>query len=549
MLTNWFSVRIPVELAAGVDALRAGGGGVRDAAIHIALLGAAVILVRSLSRIWFFTPARLSEYQLREDMFAHCMRLQPDFYRKFATGDLISRATSDITFARAFAGFGILQVFNVIGAVVMTLGQMLAISPLLTVACALPVALCFGFIQLGMKKLMTMQRQAQVLQGRLSDELIGTVQGVGTIQSFCVEAPFQARMDALAEEIRATNISLAKLRAWIFPTIALAGGGSVYLLLAIGGPMALEHKLSAGDLAAFISLTAYLLFPMMAMGFVVSVIQRSEASLERIYAVLDAPIERPELGRALPFPTPGKGPSLSIRNLSFGWTDRLVLKDIQVEIPAGATVGIFGRTGSGKTTLLRLLARLANPAEGTVLVGSTDLTRLDLEDWRRRVTLVLQTPFLFSETIAENVGFGADPEVIREAVGAAALEPDLKALPDGLNTVVGERGIVLSGGQRQRVALARGLARRSELLLLDDVLSAVDHRTEQELIRMLEERWKSQGNFTSVIVSHRMSVLERTDVVMVMDEGRVVDQGTHAELLTRPGLYQEAWKAQNGEAA
>lgn len=517
----------------------------REAAIRIAVLGAAVILVRSLSRIWFFTPARICEYNLREDMFAHCMRLQPDFYRKFATGDLLSRTTSDITFARAFAGFGILQVFNVLAAVGMTLGQMLAISPLLTAACAAPVAVAFTGVQLGMRRLMTMQRQSQVLQGRLSDELIGTVQGVGTIQSFCVETPFQQRLEKTSAEIRATNLALAKLRAWIFPTIALAGGVSVYLLLAVGGPMALNGSLSAGNIAAFVSLTAYLLFPMMAMGFVVSVIQRSEASLERIYAVLDAPVDRPEMGRMLPFTTPGKGPAISLKNLSFGWSqERPVLKDLSFDIPAGATVGIFGRTGSGKSTLLRLLARLVNPPEGTVQIGGNDLCRLDLQDWRERVTLVLQTPFLFSETISENVGFGKEASVIAEAVAAASLGPDLKALPDGLNTVVGERGIVLSGGQRQRVALARGLARKSELLLLDDVLSAVDHRTEQELIRMLEDRWKSQGNFTSIIVSHRMSVLERTDFVLVMDEGRLVDKGTHEELLARPGLYRESWDAQ-----
>ena len=548
LLTNWLTVRIPMELAGGLDALRAGDPGVRDAAIRIAILGAAVIGVRTLSRIWFFTPARIVEYNLREAIFAHALRMQADQYRRFSTGDLISRATSDITFVRAYSGFGILQVFNVVGTAVMTVGQMMWMSPLLTVACALPLVATFVGMQVGIRRLMTLQRKGQVLLGKLSYELLGTLQGVGTVQAFCVEHSFQARMEEVSAEIRSTNLEMARLRAWMFPAIAVAGGVAVYLLLALGGPEVLAGALTAGQLAAFVALTSTLLFPMMALGWTVSVVQRSEASLERIYAVLDSPVTRPEMGRSLPFPTPGRGPSLSLRALSFGWEPgRRVISDITAEVAAGSTIGIFGRTGAGKSTLLRVLSRLHNPEDGMVLVGGVDLNRLDLDDWRRRMTLVPQTPFLFSESISENVGFGSEPVEIQTAVDAAALGPDLQVLPSGLATIVGERGIVLSGGQRQRVALARGLLRRSELLLLDDVLAAVDHHTEAELIRMLSERAACRENpVTCVIVSHRMSVLEKVDHIWVMDGGRLVDQGTHAELLQRPGLYLEAWQAQQG---
>lgn len=548
LLTNWLTVRIPMELAGGLDALRAGDPGVRDASIRIAILGFVVIGVRTLSRIWFFTPARIVEYNLREALFAQALRMQPDQYRRFATGDLISRATSDITFARAYAGFGILQLFNVVGTAVMTVGQMMWMSPLLTLACVLPLVVTFVGMQFGIRRLMALQRKGQVLLGKLSDELLGTIQGVGTVQAFCVEGSFQSRLEQVSGEIRSTNLEMARLRAWMFPAITVAGGVAVYLLLAVGGPQVLAGALTAGQLAAFVALTTTLLFPMMALGWTVSVVQRSEASLERIYAVLDAPVSRPERGRDLPFPTPGRGPSLSLRGLSFGWEPgQRVLSDITAEVPAGATIGIFGRTGSGKSTLLRVLSRLINPEDGMIQVGGVDINRLDLDDWRRRMTLVPQTPFLFSESISENVGFGADAAQIQTAVEAAALGPDLQVLPAGLGTVVGERGIVLSGGQRQRVALARGLLRRSELMLLDDVLAAVDHHTEGELIQMLAERAASHENpVTCIIVSHRMSVLEKVDHIWVMDGGKLVDQGNHAELLGRPGLYREAWQAQQG---
>jgi ABC-type multidrug transport system fused ATPase/permease subunit len=221
-----------------------------------------------------------------------------------------------------------------------------------------------------------------------------------------------------------------------------------------------------------------------------------------------------------------------------------VLSDIDVVLPGGATIGVFGRTGSGKSTLLRLLARLETPPEGTVFVDGVDLTRVDLADWRRRMTLVPQSPFLFSESIAENVGFGAGTPVVEAAAASASLNVDLAALPDGLATVVGERGIALSGGQRQRVALARGLARDTDVVLLDDVLSAVDHHTEQELLEMLRRRRTDGRPPLRVIVSHRLSALEQADLVLVLEEGRLVDKGTHAELLARPGPYQDAWAAQ-----
>ena len=547
LLTNWMAVRIPHELGVGLDALRAGTVGVSASALHIGILGFLIIGVRSASRIWFFTPARNAEFNLREDLFARCLRLQPEFYARYSTGDLMSRTTSDVTFARAFAGFALLQAVNVVAALAMALGQMLAISPGLTAAVAVPVLVGFAVVQGSAGRLMTLQRETQRRLGAFSDSVLGAIQGVSTIQGYCVEGPFVARLDAEAAALRTLNLRLALLRVIVFPLLSVAGGIAIFLLLWIGGQQALSGKLSAGSLAAFVALVGYLIMPLRLLGWLVPVFQRAEASLERLYVVLDAPVDRPEVGHSAPFPTPGLGPSIRFTGLSFAYPDapeRPILRGIDAEIPAGATVGIFGRTGSGKTTLLRVLARLRNPPAGTVWIGGTDITSLDLDEYRRHLVVVPQVAFLFSETIRENVGLGVGAVRVDEAVGAASLTPDLAALPEGMNTVVGERGIVLSGGQRQRVALARGLARDGEIVLLDDVLSAVDHTTEQELIRTLRARFGRGA--TTFLVSHRMSALEHCDRILVLDEGRVTDVGTHAELLQRPGVYQEAWRAQTG---
>ncbi len=544
LLTNYMSVRVPVELAAGLDALRAGRPGVADAALHIALLGVAVIVARTVSRLWFFTPGRLAEFNLREDLFAKALRLQPAFYAQHPTGDLLSRLTSDVTYARAFAGFALLQILNVVAALVMGTGQMLAISPLLTLACALPVLLGFLAVQRGIGHMFGLQKQAQAQLGVLSDSLLGAIQGVATVQAFDVEDAFARRIEARASDLRATNLAMARLRALVFPLLTVAGGAAVGLLLAFGGPMALSGDVTPGELAAFVGLVAYLVMPLRMLGVLVPLFQRTEACLERIHTVLDAPVERPEGDTPASVPSSGP-PSISLRALGFAYPDapeRPVLRDITVDLPAGATIGVFGRTGSGKTTLLRLLARLHNPPAGTVFVDGTDITRLDLGAWRQRLTVVAQAPALLGDSIRENIGFGAPDDAVLAAARAASLGPDLDALPDGLDTVVGERGVVLSGGQRQRVAIARGLLRSTELVLLDDVLSAVDHTTEQELLATLA---RGHGA-TRLIVSHRMSALEHADRVLVLEDGRLVAVGTHAELVAIEGPYRDAWRAERG---
>ncbi|GDX82843.1 ABC transporter ATP-binding protein [Deltaproteobacteria bacterium] len=534
LLTNWLSVEVPSLMASALDKLRAGQPGAGRDAAWIAAIGLGVIVVRTLSRVWFFTPGRLAETQLRERFFTHLLRLQPGFYARYPTGDLLSRATADVTYARALAGFALLQACNVVGALGFGTWKMLTMSPILTLAVAAPCVLAFTGMSFATRRLMALQRITQKQLGLLADELLSTFQGVATVQAFCAEATFADRLDGRAGDLRASNLEMARIRALAFPLLSIAGGAATWGLLAFGGSAVNAGTLSPGQLAAFIALVGYIVMPMRMLGWLLPVFQRAEASLERIHLVLDEPEDRPD--GASPLPAPTTAPSIELRHLSF----RSRLTDVSATLPAGATVGVYGPVGSGKSTLLRVLARLENPPPGTVFVNGVDVLHLDLDAWRASVCVVTQAPFLFSETIEENIGFGATREAVSAAAAAAALGPDLDALPDGLDTVVGERGISLSGGQRQRVALARGLLRPATVVLLDDVLSAVDHHTEQELLATLRAR----PDATRVIVSHRLSALVHTDLILVLDEGRLVDQGPHAALVQRPGPYRDAWEAQ-----
>lgn len=546
-LTNFIAVSIPGEIGHAVDALRAGTSLGRYV-VSIGLMGAVLIIVRTLSRILIFNPGRHQEYLIRRDVFAKLMRLQPAFYAGQTRGDVVSRASNDVTWVRTLVGFGGLQVINVVMAVTLVGWKMVSLSPWLTGAALIPVLIGLGSVQFGIRRVFALSRKSQEQLGEISEHVLGTLQGMAAIQGFVAEEAFINRFEERNRAWLKTGIQLALIRGVALPLLVLSGGVAMFMLIAVGGPMAIEGTISVGELAAFAALLTVLLPTLRSMGWMLSVLARGRASLERIFELLDAS-EMPTAGSASVAVEAGRGPSISIRDLNFSYPDepdRLVLKGISVEIPAGAMVGLFGRTGSGKSSLLRVLARLYDPPCGQVFIDGVDAVDLDLAAWRRRLAVVPQRPFLFSDTIASNVALEGDPDQRRidQAVAAAALDTDIEALQDGMGTVVGERGIMLSGGQRQRVALARGLYRQGDLLILDDVLSAVDHTTEAGLVATLADLAGTDGGPTVLIASHRLSALRRTDMILVLDRGRLIDVGKHDELVERPGIYRETWQAQ-----
>lgn len=547
VLTNYLAVSIPGQIGHAIDALRSSRP-VAPYVIAITLMGFAVIGVRALSRILIFNPARDLEYHLRSDLFSRLLTLQPSFYAKHKRGDIVSRASNDISWVRTLVGFGGLQVVNVTIAVALTGWKMAALSPRLTLLAGLPVLLGVAAVQGAIHRLFQLSRINQEQLGEISEHVLGSLQGMATIQGFVAEESFVDRFEKRNDEWMRVGMKLAIIRAAALPLLVLSGGVAMFAVVAVGGPMVLAGALTVGELAAFTALLTVLLPPLRSFGWMLSVIQRGRASLDRVFELMDEPVERPEGAEGVVLPA-GAGPAIELRELGFSYPDApnfRVLEGISTSIPAGAVVGLFGRTGSGKSTLLRLLARLFNPPVGTVLVEGHDILELDLDAWRRRVTMVPQRPFLFSESIAANISLAetADDGPVREAARKAALEQDLHALPDGLQTVVGERGITLSGGQRQRVALARGIARGGDLLILDDVLSAVDHSTEARLVDTMTEIAHGPGAPTVLIASHRLSAFRTCDTILVLDRGRLVDRGSHDELIARPGPYRDAWWVQ-----
>lgn len=550
VITNWVAVTIPLYVAEGIDALGKGTAGhaeAIDAATWVAGLGVLVIGIRTASRLLFFTPGRLVEAEVKRDLFAKVLEHQPTTLEAFPTGDLISRVSNDTNMVRMLAGFATLGVVNTTAALALTGSQMVRLSPTLAALAAGPLFMSFLVIQFFMGRLHHIMRELQRVSGELSERALSSYQGVATIQVFGAHEAFHETFEEHNQAYLRATLKRANVRTVFGPILTLGAAVNVFLLLRYGGPMAVDGSLSVGQLVAFITLVAYLTGPMRGMSFIFALVKQSQASLERIDALLDPAPDRPDLPE--PLPAPVQAPSLEVNGLTFAYpgSDTAVLHDVSFTLPAGGTLGIMGPTGSGKTTLLRVLARLYNPPPDTVWIDGTCVCKLDLDGWRDHMTLVPQKSYLFSETVADNILLGGDDERLPDVIRLAALDVDMAALPDGVQTQVGEAGVTLSGGQRQRTALARGLARPSAVLMLDDVLSAVDHATEQQLVDTLRGQ---SPRPTTLIAAHRISALQHADHILVLDEGRVVAQGTHAELVETPGIYRETWlhQTESGEA-
>lgn len=566
LATNYLTVSIPEQIGFAIDNF---DGDPLPPIWNIIWMGTIIIVVRTLSRVLFFNPGRDIEYQIRQNLFEHLLALQPSFYVNQKRGDIISRASNDITWTRAMIGFGGMSAINISLALILTAWKMLELSVTLTMYTFVPISLGFILGQYSISKLHPLMKRNQEELSKISEHVLESLQGMTTIQGFGAQHAFLKHFTNYNEQWFSTSIRLSALSALLSPLVALCTGASVFLLLYIGGPMSIRGEVSVGQIAAFIGLIAALVPYMRSLGWLLSVWQRGKASLERIYELLDAPIERPELeplqketsasqksnvvnSQTGVILASGKGPYIDINNLSFAYPDDPqsdILKNISMQITSGSTVGIFGQTGSGKSTLLKILSRQYNPTSNAIFVDGTDLTQLDLFAWRRKFAYVPQKSFLFSDTIRNNITMfqQTSDTRINTVVEQASLPQDLQLFPDGLSTMVGERGVMLSGGQRQRVALARGLFRGGDLIMLDDVLSAVDHENEKKLVQELSNLSSSEKQTTVILVSNRLSAFRFADQIVVLDNGEIIDRGTHEELIHREGLYKDTWQIQSDD--
>ena len=488
--------------------------------------------------------SRVIENDLRDALFARLTRLDPAWYGRNRTGDVMARLTNDLGAVRMAVGPAVMYLTNTIFGGVFALSFMFSISPRLTLLALLPmVPLPIVTLALG-RAIHRRFERVQAQFGDLTTHVQEHLSGVRIVRAYQQEAAELARFSELSAGYLEKNLRLVRLNGLMNPSFALLAGLGSAAVLGLGGAMVLAGTLSIGAFVAFGLYLANLTWPLIALGWVTSLFQRGAASMTRLLAILDAQPsirdpEPPRLVATLP-PTTG-GRTLTLECVGFahaardGTAGRTVLRDVTVSVPAGSTLGIVGATGSGKTTLLELIPRLADPTQGRVLLDGVDVRDLPLDVLRREIGFVPQESLLFSETIIDNLTYGSSSEAdARWAAGVAQLTEAVDGFPDGFATMLGERGVNLSGGQKQRAAMARALARRPSVVILDDALSAVDTHTEAAILRGLREALEGR---TAVIASHRISAIRDAQWIIVLDDGLVVEQGRHEDLLAARGRY------------
>lgn len=498
-------------------------------------------LFRYSMRMVLIGMSREVEYELRNDLFRHFTRLPARYYQQSRIGDLMSRASNDMSAVRMVLGPGIMYTANTVATFGGAVSLMLWISPRLTLLALVPLVLVSILVRHYGRQI---HDRFEEVQARLSD-LNALVQenlsGVRVVRAYAQEPHEQARFDAANREYVAGNRRVIRLTGILYPGIQFLMGLGVVTVLWLGGTMVVRGTITLGEFVAFGVYLTMLHWPMIALGWVVNLFERGEASMGRINALLDAPVEIRDQEPAAVSEVRG---AVEFRGLTFAYGERAVLHDIDLRVPAGATVAVVGPTGSGKSTLMSLIPRLHEAPPGTVFVDGHDVRTIPLPVLRGAVGFVPQETFLFSDTVAGNIAFGmkADgKERIAWAAEVAQLAKDVREFPQGYKTFVGERGITLSGGQKQRTAIARALAMEPRILVLDDALASVDTETEEEILKELRGVMRSRTTF---LVSHRVSTVKDADLIVVLREGRIVERGTHGELVALGGFYADLHRRQ-----
>ena len=529
---------------------------VRFYAIGLFALAVFGGLFRFLVRRIVIGASRGLEYDLRNDFFAHLQRMPLAYYQARRTGDLMSRATNDLSAVRQMVGPAVMYTANTSLTFIVAIVLMLSIDARLTLIALIPLP----FVSLAVRYFgAAIHRRFERIQEQLSDLSAVTQEalaGVRVVRAYRQEHAELERFRVSNEEFVQRNRRLIRLQGAFYPSMGLLMGISELLVLWLGSRHVMAGRITIGELVAFNAYLVMLSWPMIAFGWVTNLLQRGMASWSRMLEVLETEPSiadgAAEADRAAEAAcdegreAPAIIGEIEFRNLTFAFGDRVVLDSVSAVLPAGKTTAIVGGTGSGKSTLLALLPRLYDPPPGTVFIDGVDVRAYPLPALRGAIGFVPQEPFLFSDTIAENVAFGlggdgAPRERIEEAGRIARLDKDVGDFPNGYDTVVGERGITLSGGQKQRTAIARAVAMNPRILVLDDALSAVDTYTEEEILRRLGDVMRQR---TSILVSHRISTVRGADQILVLDAGRIVERGRHEELVQGGGLYAELYRKQ-----
>jgi ATP-binding cassette subfamily B protein len=550
LIMNGVWILFPLVLRRAIDDLSTGVS-LRD--LHKLWISVALLLavagVKSIFQFlnrWIVIGAsREIEFDLRNDLFRHLESLSHSFYQRTRTGDIMARSTNDLNAVRMLLGPGLMYPANTIVFMAGALAFMYSISPKLTLYAFLPLPALSIIVQYFGRRIHDRFERIQAMFSEISARAQENFSGVRVIRAYTQEDAEIANFETSNREYIARSLKLVRLMGMLWPTLETMLGLAIVLVLWIGGREVLQHSISVGDFVAFNTYMVQLTFPIIAMGWIISIYQRGTASLLRIHELM---MEKPEIEDATGVKPVGEEVQgeIEFRNLTFAYsTDGApVLHDINLRIPAGSSLAIVGPTGSGKTTLVSLIPRIYDADHGAVLIDGKPLREYALADLRRNIGFVPQETFLFSETIRENIAFGvqnATDDDIRWAAEAANIACDIEEFPDKYKTMVGERGITLSGGQKQRTAIARALIRSPRILILDDALSSVDTHTEDKILNHLRE--VMQGR-TTIFISHRVSTVRNADRIAVLHSGRIVELGTHDELIARNGYYTDLYNKQ-----